>query len=275
MANLRGTVFVLLLVTLTAACDDGGPTGPSSVTPVTPMERITITMEDPYIEWSEYEPQNPGISEVTVTCVVGCDGQQIEMTDSQGSVTFTGRSPLTIRAEKSGYIPAEKYVWDTSRVILGHEWPAESAASFRRLQLPFNLVLHWNEDDVTVQGGYWGEYNCSVILVRRRADRRIMLNVWNTSSGMLTKTKRYPLVAAQMCERSGTRPRMVVSGGLPRMRIWRQSELSWDWMTVAISQNSRPRGRRSSTPCLSALLAVGVGLTRSGRDRSDSWRAPG
>ena len=181
MANLRGTVFVLLLATLMAACD-GGPTGPSPITPVTPVipvepTEITITVEAPFIEWSDYKPQNPGISEVTVTCPVGCDGQQTETTDSQGTVTFTGWVPLTIRAEKLGHIPAKQTVRDGDRVILGHEWPPESAASFHRLQLPPNLVLNWNEDDVTVQGGYWGEYNCSIILVRRRTDRRTMLNV--------------------------------------------------------------------------------------------------
>ena len=182
MPNLRGTVFVLLLVTLMAACDDGGPTSPSPITPVTPVTpveptEITITVEAPYIKQSDYKPQNPGISEVTVTCPVGCDGQQTETTDSQGTVTFTGWVPLTIRAEKLGHIPATQMVRDGDLVILGHEWPPESAASFRRLQLPPNLVLNWNEDDVTVQAGHWGEYSCSFVLVRRRTDRRVMLNV--------------------------------------------------------------------------------------------------
>ena len=179
-----GSVVAICLLLI--GCDKGNPNRPSPVDmdthpqpPVVEPTEITITVVAPYIKWSDYHPQNPGISEVTVTCTVGCDGQQTEMTDSQGTVTFTGWVPLTIRTErKLGYIPAKQMVRDGDLVILGHEWPPESAASFRRLQpLPPDLVLNWNEDDVTVQGGYWGEYNCSIILVRRRTDRRVMLNV--------------------------------------------------------------------------------------------------
>ena len=172
-------VFVVLLATLTVACDDGGPTGPSPVTPtpvtpVTPAVEITITVEAPYPVGIEPEPQNPGISDVTVTCVAGCEGQQTEMTDSQGAVTFTGRTPLTVRAEKLGHIPVEQKVWGWSTVVLGHEWPLESAASFRRLQLPPNLLLNWKEDEL-VNVEWHGNYSCHVILVRARADRRRMV----------------------------------------------------------------------------------------------------
>ena len=170
-------VSVVLLAALTVACDDGGPTGPSSVTPVTPVtptvEEITVTVEAPYpphVIW-ESTPRHPGIPEVTVTCQVGCEGQQPEVTDGQGRVTFTGIPPLTIRAEKPDHITVDQRVLDGGKVILGSEWPPETAASRRRLNLPPNLLLHWG-----AEGTLTSQYGCNVVMVKqRRADRREML----------------------------------------------------------------------------------------------------
>ncbi|MCE2440174.1 MAG: hypothetical protein J4F39_12200, partial [Candidatus Latescibacteria bacterium] len=63
----------------------GGPTAPSPITqpPVTPVEptEFTITVEHPYPVNVRPVPQHPGIPEVTVTCLTGCEGQQIGTTD--------------------------------------------------------------------------------------------------------------------------------------------------------------------------------------------------
>ena len=133
MVSPRGTTALVALL-VTVACD-GGPTAPTPVTPVTPtpvVEEVSITVELPY-------PENDhnirvGISEVTVTCVGGCEGQQTEVTNHQGEVTFTGRPPLTIRAEKSGHIPVEQRVYG-GRVNMGHEWPPELRVAIRQLDL--------------------------------------------------------------------------------------------------------------------------------------------
>ena len=181
MARLRGTALFVLLVALTVACDDGGPTGPSLITPtpVTPVEpvepeEITITVEAPFPPGRN--PRNPGISGVSVTCTAGCEGQQVDTTDNRGQVTLTGTAPLTIRAEKSEYIPAEQRVSNGDRVILGNEWPPETAASRHRLQIPPGTILNWDAVEGLIEGS-GGEYYCPVIIIKRYPDRRRMLSV--------------------------------------------------------------------------------------------------
>ena len=180
MANLRGVSFVVLLVTLTAACDDGGPTAPTPVTPtpVTPMEpeEITITVVALY-------PIGDAISGVTVVCTAGCGDPQTQVTNSQGEVILTGHYPLMVRAEKRGYIPAEQQVTgqNRGRVYLSHEWPSESAASFRRLTLHPDLKLVWGEEGQTLfPGEHWGGYyddRIKAVVVAYYPVRRRMLKI--------------------------------------------------------------------------------------------------
>ena len=183
MARFRIASFVALLVACSAACDDGAPTAPTPITPtpVTPPEpeTITITMVLPYPQDANV---NRGIPGVTVTCTVGCEGQQTEVTDGQGVVAFTGRIPLTIQAEKSGYISVERGVSDGSRVAMGNEWPPETREAIRQLGLTNvvdsgELLLIWG-DEVYFQGpGHGGEYNCpDAVMVRNWRGRDFMVN---------------------------------------------------------------------------------------------------
>ena len=179
---LKGVATIVLLVAL-VACSGGGlvPNLEAGEETVTPVE-VTITVEHPYPIWIRPVPQHPGIPEVTVTCLTGCEGQQTFATDQDGKVTFLGQPPMIVRAEKVGHIATEQSVSSGSMILLGHEWPPEVAASFRRLKLPSNLLLNWNEDEVL--GGDWGGViNCNgrpnhngLIIVIAKKDRRRMLS---------------------------------------------------------------------------------------------------
>ena len=180
MVRLRGTTIVLLLVALTVACD-GGPTAPSPITepPVTPVKptEITITVELPYPEDANGIHIRVGISEATVTCLTGCEGQPTEVTDRQGEVTFIGRPPLTIRAEKSGHIAVEQQTYG-GRVNMGHEWPLELDTAIRQLGLgnaiaTSELLLIWEDEEYfdarvrdTGNNNLGGEFHCPVIITR-------------------------------------------------------------------------------------------------------------
>ena len=180
---------VLLATFFMVACGDGGPTGPSPTTP-TPVipeaQEITISVERPYPE--DDHNIRVGISEVTVTCVGGCEGQQTEVTNHQGEVTFTGRPPVTIRAEKSGYIPVEQRVYG-DRVNMGHEWPPELRVAIRQLDLASaiaarELFLIWGDEEyieVSIRRSgdpYIGaQYVCPVIIVKQIQDRNFMLAI--------------------------------------------------------------------------------------------------
>ena len=147
---------------------DGGHAPPRS-------QEITFTVELPY-------PVNShnirvGISEATVTCTNGCDGRQANVTDSQGSVTFTGQAPLTVQVEKLGHIPVRQRVSGGGRVNMGHEWPMEVGAAIRQLGLTSaiasgELLLIWGDrkyTDVTIRrgrGDLGGQYACPVIIIR-------------------------------------------------------------------------------------------------------------
>jgi len=135
---------------------------------------VTITVEHPYPPGTEPAPQHPGIPEVTVTCLTGCEGQQTDTTDQDGKVIFLGQLPLTIRAEKPGYIATEQQVSGSdNKVVLGHEWPLEAAESFSRLNLNPSLVLNWNEDDV-LGGARGGIYGCNVVVIAESNQRRML-----------------------------------------------------------------------------------------------------
>ena len=128
MSKLKGATG-LLLATLMVSCSGGGLI---PATAVKAGEEITITVELPYPKDVDIHIGIPG---VTVTCTVGCEGKQTEVTDDQGVVTFTGNTPLTVRAEKTGYLPAERVVSDGSLVAMGHEWPPEAESVIRQLGL--------------------------------------------------------------------------------------------------------------------------------------------
>ena len=183
MARFRIASFVALLVACSAAWADGAPTTPTPITPtpVTPPEpeTITITMVLPYPQDANV---NRGIPGVTVTCTVGCEGQQTEVTDGQGVVAFTGRIPLTIQAEKSGYISVERGVSDGSRVAMGNEWPPETREAIRQLGLTNvvdsgELLLIWGDEEYFQGPSHGGEYNCSdAVMVRNWRGRDFMVN---------------------------------------------------------------------------------------------------
>ena len=103
----------VLLVAFSVACEGGGPTAPSPVTPVG-SRGITITVVS--------ENDDIGIIGVTVTCLVGCDSQQVGTTDDGGQVILTGDAPLTVRAEKQGYVSVEQHVSDGDRIVLQREY---------------------------------------------------------------------------------------------------------------------------------------------------------
>ena len=183
MVNSRGALPFVLLTALMVACD-GGPTAPSPITPtpVTPeAQEITITVELPYPQ-VEYNIRE-GIPGATVICTVGCDGQPTKVTDSQGGVTFTGRVPLTVQAEKSGHISVRRQVYDGYRVDMGHEWPPELGAAIRQLDLAnviasSDLFLIWEDEKYfearvrnSGNNSVGGEFHCTVILTRKYRDR--------------------------------------------------------------------------------------------------------
>ena len=193
MAKIRRmSFFVLLATTLVAVvgCGDGGPTAPTPVTPVTPtpVVEVTITVELPYPEDANGIHIRVGISEATVTCVGGCEGQQTEVTNHQGEVTFTGRPPLTIRADKAGHIPVEQRVYG-GRVNMGHEWPSELRVAIRQLNLASaiatgELFLIWEDEQyfearvrATGNNHVGAEFHCPTIITRKYRNRDSRLRI--------------------------------------------------------------------------------------------------
>ena len=171
---VKGATVVLFLTTLMVACSGGGlvPSVEAVEEPKTPveLEEITITTVILYTD-----DVSRGVSEVNVTCLEGCEGQREDTTDGQGAVTFTGVAPLTIRAEKSGYIPAEQEVSDGSRVAMSDEWPPETKEAIRQLGLAEviasgDLLLAWDDDyfipklsEDTGNDGLGGLFSCLTI----------------------------------------------------------------------------------------------------------------
>ena len=184
MSKLKGATG-LLLATLMVSCSGGGLIPTTEVEDeeetTIPGEEITITVELPYPQGVDIHIGIPG---VTVTCTVGCEGKQTEVTDDQGVVTFTGNIPLTVRAEKTGYIPAERVVSDGSLVAMGHEWPPEAESVIRQLGLADaiasgELFLIWG-DTVFIEAviGETGNedigavFSCPTIVVKQFPSRR-------------------------------------------------------------------------------------------------------
>ena len=186
MANPRGTAFLLLATSLVAC--NGSPTAPSPITPppVTPVEptEITITVELPYPEDANF---NRGVSGITVTCLNGCEDQQVGTTDHLGQVILTGNTPLTIRAEKSGYVSVERQVTiENSTVAIGHEPPPEVEEVIRRLRLTDavnsgELMIIWADTRYFTGPSLGGLFECynttsQAVLVREWRERDFMIN---------------------------------------------------------------------------------------------------
>ena len=133
-----------------------------------------------YVVFPYPEENADGISGVRVTCLSCSDGQSVT-TDNEGAFTLTKVTPpIRIRAEKAGYETVEDVVRNSAQVILGHEWPRESAGSFRRLSLPYNLKLLWGEEGMFSDQNWHGRYSSRgrvpVAVVAYKPDRRSMLS---------------------------------------------------------------------------------------------------
>ena len=145
MANfLKRIATVVSLIVFLVACSQGV----LAQKLVEPGE-VTITMVVPYPD-ERFSPKSPGIPGVVVTCTVGCEGLQTEVTDDQGEVTLTGNAPLTIRAEKSGYVPVEQRVSADSWIAMGNEWPPEAEVAVHQLGLASaiasgEILLIWDD----------------------------------------------------------------------------------------------------------------------------------
>ena len=180
MSKLKGATG-LLLATLMVSCSGGGLI---PATAVKAGEEITITVELPYPQGVDIHIGIPG---VTVTCTVGCEGKQTEVTDDQGVVTFTGNIPLTVRAEKTGYLPAEWVVSDGSLVAMGHEWPLEAESVIRQLGLADaiasdELFLIWGDTvfvdaviEATGREGLRAVFSCPIIIIKQFLGRRNLM----------------------------------------------------------------------------------------------------
>ena len=191
MAKSGGALAAMLLAILMVACGEGGPTAPSPVTPVGSrgITMVTVSVELPYPENANNIRIRVGISEATVTCVVGCEGQQTEVTNHQGEVTFIGRPPLTIRAEKSGHIPVRQQVSAGDRVNMSHEWPPELRAAIRQLDLSDaisagELLLIWEDEKyfeervkATGNNHVGAEFHCPTIITRNYRTRDSRLRI--------------------------------------------------------------------------------------------------
>ena len=179
---------------------------------------VTITVELPYPQHADV---NRGISEVIVTCLSGCEGQQVQITDDRGKVTLTGIPPITIRAEKLDHVSIERQVATGSTVAMGHQWPEEVKEAIRQLELTDvvdagELLLIWADTVYFTGPSHGGNYNCyapnKAVLVRNWRGRDFMLN-----------TLIHELVHAWQ-GRNSTKPPCDTNEG------WRQSESGKAWI---------------------------------------------
>ena len=150
---------------------------------------ITFTVELPYPDYPEGHSHDirVGISEAIITCLVGCEGQQTKVTNEKGEVTFIGQTPLTVQAEKTGYISVEKQIYDGDRVNMGHEWPPELEAAILQLDLGSvilnnELFLVWEDEEyieasIRESGDPYigGQFVCPVIFIKRLENKDFML----------------------------------------------------------------------------------------------------
>ena len=142
---------------------------------------ITFRVVEPLLR----DKNGPGIEGVRVTCLEGSD-EGMKETAADGSVTFFGTPPLTIRIEKPGYITTEAVVVGESEVVFPNEWPEEAEEAIRQLGFTEliasgEVILRWGDDEyLEALGKVWGDglggwFDCPVLLVRDWQDRRKML----------------------------------------------------------------------------------------------------
>ena len=133
-------------------------------------------------DWPDYR-NGPGIEGVRVTVLKGSAERKKE-TDADGSVSFFGTPPLTIRIEKPGYITTESIVGRGSEVVFPNEWPKEVEEAIRQLGLEERiasgwLTLRWGDEEF-LQARYGDDVGglcpCPNIIVRKYEDRDFM--VW-------------------------------------------------------------------------------------------------
>ena len=145
------------------------------VEPLLPEDRIV----EP---WAIYR-NGPGIEGVTVTCLEGSD-EGVKETAADGSVTFFGIPPLTIRIEKPGYITTEAVVGTGNEVVFPNEWPEEAREAIRQLGLEEIiasgvLILRWGDEEYlqkTLDDGVGGIISYPNIIVKKYEDRNFMIS---------------------------------------------------------------------------------------------------
>ena len=132
-------------------------------------------------DWPDYR-NGPGIEGVTITCLEGSD-EGTKITAANGSVTFFGTPPLTIRIEKAGYITTETTIGEGGEVPFPNEWPEEVEEVIRQLGLEERvasgwITLRWGDDEYLETLGEFvgGLCPCPNIIIRKYEDRDFM--VW-------------------------------------------------------------------------------------------------
>ena len=145
--------------------------------------QITFRVVEPLLP----NKNGPGIGGVTVTCLEGSDeGKKITAAD--GSVTFFGTPPLTIKIEKPGYITTETMVVGGNEVPFPNEWPEEVKEAIRQLGLTELvesgwLVLRFGDDEYLPalskemggEDGLGGIIPCPNIIIRKWRGREFMV----------------------------------------------------------------------------------------------------
>ena len=84
-------------------------------------DTITLEREPVAVTISVVDSDNISLPEAAVTCITGCQNQQVSTTDSLGQATITGVEPFLVRVEKEGYFPAEKQVFEGGTITLERE----------------------------------------------------------------------------------------------------------------------------------------------------------
>ena len=102
MVNRREVLFMAMLATIFVAGCDSSPLEPTPVP-------ITVTVVD---------SDSISIPGATVTCLAGCQNQQVGTTDTLGQTTLTGVEPLNVRVEMDGYISIEQQVFNGDTLVV-------------------------------------------------------------------------------------------------------------------------------------------------------------
>ena len=234
----KSRVSVLLLVVAVCGCDQS-PTAPSPVTPTpTPVkvDNITFRVVEPLIRGRN----GPGIGEVKVVPVRGSD-EEVKETAADGSVTFKGSLPLTVRIQKHGYITTEATVMRAGgeEVVFPNEWPPEVREAVHQLSLDEELasgeiILRWGEDEYMParaqelgDEGFGGQLDCPVLLVRDWRERRDM--VWTVVHELMGAwTTRE--ATGEACDPEKSFFYGTDAGRLSLDKAWTQSEAGGAWM---------------------------------------------